>query len=123
MWKQQGNIALTHAIHYFTKKQNIVSLPINDSQDYDLIVDIDSTLCKVQVKSTIQVSRCNIPTVSVKSSGGTYGKIYGNVKTSSANLLYIYHITLDKAWLIPITDSLPASSINLGEKYEQYLLT
>ena len=50
--KIQGSIGLGQAIAYFTKMGYIVSLPLNDSQDYDLIIDIQDILYKVQVKTT-----------------------------------------------------------------------
>ena len=37
--KEQGNIGLGVAIQYFTQNLYTVSLPLNDSQDYDLIVE------------------------------------------------------------------------------------
>ena len=55
--KIQGSIGLGQAIAYFTKKGYVVSLPLNDSQDYDLIVEIDSVLYKIQVKTTNIKSR------------------------------------------------------------------
>lgn len=49
--KQQGNIGLGVAIQYFTENMYLVSLPLNDSQDYDLIVeDRDGTLKKFKSK-------------------------------------------------------------------------
>lgn len=48
----QGNIGLGAAINYFTRNHYTVSLPLNDSQDYDFIVDKDNVLSRVQVKTT-----------------------------------------------------------------------
>lgn len=48
----QGNIGLGTAIAYFTSNRYVVSLPLNDSQDYDLIVDKDNAISRVQVKTT-----------------------------------------------------------------------
>ena len=39
--KKFGNIGLGKAINYFLSCGYIVSLPINDSQSYDLIVEIN----------------------------------------------------------------------------------
>ena len=50
--KIQGSPGSGQAIAYFTKMGYIVSLPLNDSQDYDLIIDIQDILYKVQVKTT-----------------------------------------------------------------------
>lgn len=120
--KQQGNIGIAHAMLYFSKQGYVVSVPMNDSQDYDLVVDIENTLHKVQVKTTSQVSSYGIPIVSVKSSGGTSGSIYGNVATSSATYLYVLHSNGD-SWFIPVSNDLPKSTINLGDKYNSYKIT
>ena len=49
--KKQGDIGMCYAIAYFSKMGYTVSIPITDSQDYDLIID-NGTLLKVQVKTT-----------------------------------------------------------------------
>lgn len=47
--KEKGNVALGQAIAFATANGMIVSLPLNDAQDYDVIFD-NGTLLKVQVK-------------------------------------------------------------------------
>lgn len=49
--KQQGNVGLGLAMAYYVSHMFTVSVPLNDSQDYDLIVDKDGVLYKVQVKT------------------------------------------------------------------------
>ena len=50
--KNIGNSSLGLAISYFTCHGYVVSIPLNDTQDYDLIVEKDSKLYKIQVKGT-----------------------------------------------------------------------
>ena len=50
--KEKGNSALGIAIAYFSTNGYIVSIPLNDTQDYDLIVDKNNKVEKIQVKST-----------------------------------------------------------------------
>ena len=50
--KQKGNIAMGECIRYLTNKGYIISIPLNDAQDYDLIVDIEDELKTIQVKYT-----------------------------------------------------------------------
>lgn len=119
--KQQGNIGIAHAMLYFSKQGYTISVPVNDSQDYDLVVDINNTLHKVQVKTSSQLSSYGVHIVSVKSSGGTNGKVYGTVASSSATYLYVLHSN-GESWFIPITPELPKSTINLGDKYLEYKL-
>ena len=48
--QRKGDIAVTHAIAYFTIKGYDVSLPLTESSSYDLIVDTGSVLRRVQVR-------------------------------------------------------------------------
>jgi HJR/Mrr/RecB family endonuclease len=50
--KKQGDIGMCYAIAYFSKMGYTVNIPITDSQDYDLIIDREGKLLKVQVKTT-----------------------------------------------------------------------
>lgn len=40
------------AIAYFTSNDYTVSIPLNDTQDYDLIIEKNNVLKTVQVKAT-----------------------------------------------------------------------
>lgn len=46
---QLGNIGVGRAIDYFTSLGYVVSIPLTDSQDYDIIVD-DGNIQRIQVK-------------------------------------------------------------------------
>ena len=48
--KEKGNSGLGMAIAYFSTKGYTVSIPLNDTQDYDLVVEKDGHLKMVQVK-------------------------------------------------------------------------
>lgn len=48
----QGSAGLGSAIGYFCSVGIVVSLPLIDNQDYDLVIDEDGILKKVQVKTT-----------------------------------------------------------------------
>lgn len=50
--KEKGNTSLGIAIAYYASNGYTVSIPLNDTQDYDLIVDKENLLKRVQVKST-----------------------------------------------------------------------
>lgn len=47
-----GNAGLSMAIAYFDANGYTVSVPLNDTQNYDLVVDMNGVLKKIQVKST-----------------------------------------------------------------------
>lgn len=120
--KDQGNIGIASAISYFSKQCYTVSVPLNDSQDYDLVVDIDNILHKVQAKTTKFKDSSGNYCVSVKSSGGTNGGIYGRVCDGNCTLLYILCANGDE-YLIPkeIFSNI-RSSMTLGDKYFEYLI-
>jgi HJR/Mrr/RecB family endonuclease len=50
--KQKGNTSLGIAIAYFSANGYTVSIPLNDTQDYDLVIEKDSVLQTFQVKSS-----------------------------------------------------------------------
>ena len=50
--KERGNTGLGIAIAYFTANGYTVSIPLNDTQDYDLVIDKNNELETVQVKAT-----------------------------------------------------------------------
>ena len=49
--KEKGNSGLGMAIAYFTTNGYVVSIPLNDTQDYDLVIEKDGDLKTVQAKS------------------------------------------------------------------------
>jgi hypothetical protein len=51
---QKGNIGVGIAISYFSSQLKTVSLPLNDSQPYDIVVEFPDGLKKVQVKTTTE---------------------------------------------------------------------
>ena len=50
--QSQGNIGMGQAIAHYTSKGYTVSIPLNDCQEYDLVVEYPDGLKKVQVKTT-----------------------------------------------------------------------
>ncbi|MBQ6494415.1 MAG: hypothetical protein IJI49_00255 [Bacilli bacterium] len=119
--KTIGNASLGTAIGYFTNIGYTVSIPLNDTQDYDLLVDFDGSIKKVQVKGTSFKTNYGIYQVSLKSSGGTKGKIYKTIKNTDIDLVFI--ATSDgKMYLIPKNKIKNSSSINLNEDYNEYRL-
>ena len=119
--KQIGRLGLSMAINYFTIQGYTVSLPINDTQWYDLIVEKQSKLYRVQVKGTSFKTKYGIYQVSLKSSGGTKGKIYKTVCSTDVELLFVVTKDLDK-YLIPVCDIHNMCTLNLGKEYNKYLL-
>ena len=51
--KEKGNTSLGIAIAYYTSNGYTVSLPLNDTQDYDLIVDKKNILRIILINKLI----------------------------------------------------------------------
>lgn len=113
--KERGNAGLSCAIAYFGMNGYTVSIPLNDTQDYDLIVDKDGVLQRVQVKST-NVQRYGAYQVSLKSCGGTKGKPYKTVIESEADLLFVL-CGDGSMYLIPVSDLSQRSTLALRDHY------
>ena len=107
--KQIGRVGLSMAINYFTVQGYTVSLPINDTQWYDLIVEKNNQFFTVQCKAT----QTENDSIDLRSTGGTKGSVYDNVLNHS-KLDYLFCVNKDlKMWLIPIKDITTSKQIRL----------
>ena len=117
--KEKGNTSLGIAIAYYSSNGYTVSIPLNDTQDYDLIVDKDNILKKVQVKSSACKTKFGNYQVALKSSGGTKGKTYKTVIETNIDELFILAEDLSM-YILPIEEINNKSTINICEKYQKY---
>ena len=83
-----GNAGLSMAIAYFGTNGYTVSVPLNDTQDYDLIVDMDGSLKKVQVKASNCKETSNSYTVQLRTISGTTRKAYKTVADTDIDFLF-----------------------------------
>ena len=117
--KEKGNTGLGIAIAYYTSKGYIVSIPLNDTQDYDLIVDENNVLKKIQVKATSCKTKYGNYQVALKSCGGTKGKVYKTLIDTTVDELFIVTENL-KIYILPIEEITNKSTLNICKKYEKY---
>ena len=104
-----GRIGLSMAINYFTCNNYTVSLPINDTQWYDLIVEKDGIFQTVQCKATMTETG----DIDFRSTGGTNGGVYDNLLNHN-NLDYLFCVNKDlNMWLIPINEITTTKSLRL----------
>ena len=115
--KEKGNTSLGIAIAYFSSNGYTVSIPLNDTQDYDLIIDKNDVLSKIQVKSTSCKTKYGVYQVALKSCGGTKGKTYKTLINTNIDKLFIVTDKLDM-YLIPINFIQNKSTLNLYSKYQ-----
>ena len=104
--KQKGNAGLALGIAYFSTNGYTVSLPLNDTQWYDMIVEKDGIFQTVQCKfTTSQDNR-----ISLRSTGGTSGTVYDKVTNHPLDLLFCANET--NMWVIPFEDLKQAGNTN-----------
>ena len=111
--KQKANIGIGKAIAYYTSIGAVVSIPLNDSQSYDLLVDFNSVISRVQVKYT-STSRVDLRSVS-----GSTRLVYNRLSIRSADILFIVG---DNLWEIPVADIHQTTAIILNSDIEKYIV-
>ena len=121
--KKKGDIGLGVAIGYFTEKGYTVSIPLTDSQDYDLIVDIPNEGVKrVQIKTTEFKTKHGVYNINLSVKGGN--RSFNTIKKfdwKCSDYLFVY--TSDKRkFFIPTWENMPKGGMNLGKDKEQFLV-
>ena len=122
--KLQGNIGVARAIYEYTKKGFVVLTPLSDSSKYDLVVDMNGTLLKVQVKTSRMTSKSGGYVINLKTSGGnTSHNTIRKREDSDYDLLFVLTET-GKCWSIPSNELGEArNSIVVGsKKYNEFLI-
>lgn len=117
--KKKGDIGLGAAIAFFVRNFYTVSLPLTDSQDYDLVVDKDDTLSRIQVKTT-DYKRKNSFVVQMSVKGGN--KSSNKVKKfDNTKVEYVFVLTSDnEEYLIPAKEIKVKNQLTLGTKYKTF---
>lgn len=83
--KDKGRAGLSAAIAYFGMNGYNVSIPLNDTQDYDLVIEKDNKFQKVQCKATGSLDG----TIDFRiSSGKQNGKAIGNLTNTNIDILF-----------------------------------
>ena len=116
--KEKGNAGLGIAIAYYSANGYTVSIPLKDTQDYDLIVDKNNVLKKVQVKATSCKTKYNKYQVALKSCGGTKGETYKTIIDTKIDEVFVVTDTMEM-FIIPIEEIKNKTTLNLCEKYEK----
>lgn len=104
--REIGRIGLSMAINYFTIQGYTISLPLNDTQWYDMVVEKDNQFYTVQCKATMTEDGA----ISLKSCGGTNGSAYDSI-LNHPELDYLFCVNKDfECWLIPVADIIAAGN-------------
>ena len=87
---KQGNIGLGQAIAYYTLKGIPVMIPLNDTQKYDLVIDVDNNLYMVSAKTTQYKANSGNFVVQLKNcGGGSQGSVIRNFDNSTCDIVFI----------------------------------
>lgn len=121
--KEKGRAGLVAAIAYFGMNGYTVSIPVNDTQDYDLVVEADNTFYKVQCKSTGSKIPSGNYKVKLETWGGLNGGTrYSRVKDGSSQLLFV--LTEEQSmYVIPVSEITQDTQLVLSDKYKKYQVT
>jgi hypothetical protein len=116
----QGNFGLGKAIEYFTSHSIPVCIPLNDTQKYDLVVDMDGKLARVSVKTSRFKESKTSYAVLLKNCGGASGK--GKIRNfDNKSCDYVFILTGDnRTYLIPSNKIETKAGIAIGNKYTEY---
>lgn len=121
--KKQGDAGLGVAIGWFATNGKTVCVPLTDSQDYDLVVDDDGILKRVQVRTTTYKTPYGIYAVGLAVHGGNRS---GQGKTkhfdpTKIDLLFV--VSEDgRKYLIPTSQMSSRKQLNLGPACHRFLV-
>jgi hypothetical protein len=119
--KKQGDVGMCYAIAYYSRLGWTVSIPITDSQDYDLLVEnTDNNILKVQVKTSRYLTEGGTYQVSLKICGGN--KSGQTIKKMDKNYIDLVFVLVDdgSCYSIPTEKIESSGSMNLGDKYSEF---
>ena len=121
-YSKQGNIGVSYAIAYYSSLGYTISIPLTDTQDYDLVVDNGEKLLRVQVKTTISKSKnSNNYQLNLRVTGGNRSGIGKNKLFSENHCDLVFAMTENlEFYSIPRDKITSNTSISLGDKWKPY---
>lgn len=119
----QGSVGLGAAISYFLSESYVVSVPINDNQKYDLVVDNNNGLKKVQVKTTsYKTKNSKWYTVELKSTRSNRTKTNINY-FDNCSCDYVFIMTEEKVfYLIPSKEIKSKTTLALNQELDKWIV-
>jgi hypothetical protein len=121
--KKRGDAGMGIAIGWFASKGWTVCVPLTDSQDYDLLVDDEFGILKVQVKTTTYKHGNNYQ-AALRTIGGNRS---GTGKVKLFNPLtvdYLFVVTEEGTmYYIPSDKVRGTTAVSLGKRMREYIVT
>lgn len=103
--RDKGRAGMALALAYFGTNGYTISIPLNDTQWYDLIVEKDGIFQTVQCKFTASKNK----EIVLKSTGGTKGIVYDSVLNHPLDLLFCADDE-QNLFVIPMQDLIAAGN-------------
>jgi len=121
--KTKGDIALGHAINYYLSHGYEVCLPIGNKSAYDLIIEKDGIIKRVQVKFAGQYRGKKQCLVGLRITGGNQSYHYAKkYQDGSFDILFIYTQKKEK-YHIPWDAIKARSELSIEQpKYRRFLI-
>jgi hypothetical protein len=122
--KEKGDITVGQAIAYYTRNQIEVLLPLGDRKPYDLVIDREGKLLRVQCKYTSHLHKNEISyIVSLRTTGGNQS--FHTVKFYEEGDFDLYFISTEAGTMyeIPFDAITNKNSLNLGKRVEKYIVS
>ena len=114
---RRGNIGMGYAIAKLTELGYNISIPITDSQDYDLIAELAGVLLKVQVKTTsYKDKKSEYYMVALRTK--TYNKLK-SFTDSDCDLLFVLTES-GQMYLIPKNEIKVRNGLTLTTEFDKY---
>jgi hypothetical protein len=120
--KDQGNIGLSKAIYELQILGYRISIPFTENQNYDLIVDKNDILYRVQVRTTKQKSPYGIFKVGLRTLGGNQS--FNTIKKRKKGDYDLLYVLTDNniSYLIPDNDFDCENNLSLNENMSKYII-
>ena len=119
--KQQGDIGVAKAIYFYTASGYTVSIPNTDNAKYDLVVDKDGKLNRVQVKTTTFQAPSGSYQVMLRTMGGnqSWSGVYKRIYKDDVDFLFVA-CEDGSIYEFPSEVIHNKSTVTLGQIYDQY---
>lgn len=113
---QIGDIGEAHAIYEFTRLGIPVSKPVNNSMVYDLIIDVNNALYKVQVKTTSGLIKpaYNMTFDLTKLDVRSNRNAHYSYTSEEVDFFYLYCIEENIGVLLPVEDA-PKTAVSFRQ--------
>lgn len=117
--RNTGNAGMAMAIAYFGANGHTVSIPLTDTQDYDLVVDIDGRMNRVQVKATSCVDKYGTYSLALRTYNPGKRTVSKTVLDTDIELLFCL-CSDGTMYLIPKDDIHNTNALSLRKRKSKY---